>query len=104
MYNNYFQVLNESPTQIRIHTTPTTEPVYNSSPTAGKWFSEDLLVAFSQADWSKVCLAHLFTAESFTDNRLGVAYIASSQAHINGGVCSPGNGHYCMYAIIIKGN
>ncbi|XP_064382693.1 ADAM 17-like protease isoform X2 [Halichondria panicea] len=74
---------------IRIHNTSTTEPVYNSNPPGGGWLSEDLLVAFSQADWSKVCLAHLFTAESFTDNRLGVAYIASSQAHINGGICSP---------------
>ncbi len=50
-------------------------------------------MAFSQANWSEVvCLSHLFTAETFTDNRLGVAYIASSQANINGGVCSQGDG------------
>ncbi len=75
--------------QIFIHNTSTSEPHYNSDPPGG-WFSEDLLLAFTQADWSHVCLAHLITAETFTDNRLGVAFIASREANINGGVCSPG--------------
>ena len=44
---------------------------------------------FSQADWSDVCLAHLFTAVRFDDERLGVAYVASRKSNDVGGICSP---------------
>jgi disintegrin and metalloproteinase domain-containing protein 17 len=51
--------------------------------------SEKLLRKFSQADWSDVCLAHLFTAVRFDDERLGVAYVASRKSNDVGGICSP---------------
>ena len=44
---------------------------------------------FSVADWTDVCLAHLFTAVDFRDNRLGVAYIAGRNRDDTGGICSP---------------
>ena len=45
--------------------------------------------AFSEADWSDVCLAHLFTTDRFDDGRLGVAYVASRELDDTGGICSP---------------
>ena len=73
--------------QVTLFTSSLTGPAYNSRLPNGGWFSEDLLVSFSSHDWGHVCLAHLFTADTFTDGRLGVAYIASSDARI-GGICS----------------
>jgi len=52
------------------------------------WDSGALLRTFSCNDWSSVCLAHLFTATDFTDGRLGVAYVASSNPQATGGICS----------------
>ena len=44
---------------------------------------------FAKTDWGDYCLAHLFTAEPFTDSsRLGVAYTAFFNSLRAGGVCS----------------
>ena len=45
--------------------------------------------SFSRNDWTHVCLAHMFTAREFKDNRLGVAYVASEKPKDTGGICSP---------------
>ncbi|CAC5401430.1 ADAM17 [Mytilus coruscus] len=49
----------------------------------------NLLTEFSQGEkWNDYCLAHLFTHQSFSNNVLGLAYIASSSTSKLGGICS----------------
>ncbi|KAJ8321117.1 hypothetical protein KUTeg_002704 [Tegillarca granosa] len=49
----------------------------------------------NKRDWQiqqlldKYCLAHLFTHESFTNNVMGLAYIAGTKTTDAGGICSP---------------
>ena len=78
-------------TQITIYRQPTaagSEPIYNQRSPSGGWNSNTLLTHFSHANWSDVCLAHLFISEQFSDGRLGVAYIASPTEGQTGGICS----------------
>lgn len=73
-------------TNITIYTDTENTPPYARE---GERNSERLLKLFSVADWTDVCLAHLFTAVDFRDNRLGVAYIAGRNRDDTGGICSP---------------
>lgn len=71
--------------QVTAYESVSASPDFNDN---GPWKSNRLLEAFSQFDWSDVCLAHLFTADTLTDGRLGVAYVASSNPNLFGGICS----------------
>jgi hypothetical protein len=51
-------------------------------------FSLRFLKLFSQENWSKYCLAHLFTYQSFENSVLGLAYVASPLKYTIGGICS----------------
>ncbi|XP_071148410.1 ADAM 17-like protease [Mytilus edulis] len=75
---------------LKLHVAPTptsTNKHYNMAQT---WTNPyDLLTEFSQGDtWNDYCLAHLFTHQSFSNNVLGLAYIASSKLSNLGGICS----------------
>lgn len=55
------------------------------------WQIQQLLDTFSTdvETFQKYCLAHLFTHESFTNNVMGLAYIAGTKTTDAGGICSP---------------
>ncbi|XP_002159249.1 disintegrin and metalloproteinase domain-containing protein 17 [Hydra vulgaris] len=59
--------------------------IYNSKK---KWDPDNLLAAFSRSDWSKVCLAHLFTYQDFDNGVIGLAYVATQGTNEHGGICS----------------
>lgn len=75
--------------EIFVHTSFSTDG-YNSD----KEISVDrLLNEFSRSDWSKFCLAHLFTYSDFQSGIVGLAYIARKTSNI-GGICSPEVGYW----------
>lgn len=72
-------------------------PAYNRDGAESRTAS-DVLQLFSHHDWSDFCLAHLFTFEKFSDNRVGVAYEASPFTSQLGGICAPSERptHLCV--------
>ena len=64
-----------------------------------------LLQAFGRVDktgnidYTRYCLAHLFTAYAFRNGVLGLAYIASSSKSTYGGICSK-----CKFTILYYNN
>ncbi|XP_046376679.2 ADAM 17-like protease [Haliotis rufescens] len=76
---------------MQIHVSPTTvvgDAVhYNMA--GSSWDTLQLLRVFGRdLDFKDYCLAHLFTHQSFANNVLGLAYIASPKTGSVGGICS----------------
>ncbi|KAM3727579.1 ADAM 17-like protease [Dirofilaria immitis] len=73
-----------------IHTSPTVDqPNHYNSNNETKRNVKDVLDNFSRNQGSdKYCLVHLFTAQSFENDVLGLAYISSPELDAAGGICS----------------
>jgi len=50
--------------------------------------ADKVLELFGEESWSKYCLAHLFTYQSFENGVLGLAYVSSPLKYSIGGICS----------------
>jgi disintegrin and metalloproteinase domain-containing protein 17 len=59
---------------------------YNNKDTSKN--ADKVLELFGRHDWSKYCLAHLFTFQNFEQSVLGLAYVASPLRNALGGICS----------------
>ena len=75
---------------------PTISPLIVFHPPLKRYMSLFVLLffqAFSSYDesLSQYCLAHLFTALVNADGILGLSYVASTQRHNPGGICSEGD-------------
>lgn len=80
---------------ILVHDSPSpadpslSRPHYNSE--VDMWDVESLLASFTESEGSRpleLCLAHLFTYQSFKNGVLGLGYIASPRVGTSGGICS----------------
>ncbi|ESP00842.1 hypothetical protein LOTGIDRAFT_140416, partial [Lottia gigantea] len=75
---------------IKIHDSYTDTVSLHYNKDKSDWETTNLLKVFGRdLTMTSYCLGHLFTHESFTDNVLGLAYIASSRIGSAGGICSP---------------
>ncbi|VDN07423.1 unnamed protein product [Thelazia callipaeda] len=76
-----------------IHTSPTVDqPNHYNSVSNVKRSVKAVLDNFSRIQGSdKYCLVHLFTAQSFENGVLGLAYISSPELNAAGGICSVQN-------------
>uniref|UniRef100_A0A915PKI1 Peptidase M12B domain-containing protein n=1 Tax=Setaria digitata TaxID=48799 RepID=A0A915PKI1_9BILA len=76
-----------------IHTSPTIDqPDHYNSDIDTKRSVKAVLDNFSRIQGSdKYCLVHLFTAQSFENGVLGLAYISSPELNTAGGICSVQN-------------
>ncbi|OAF69242.1 hypothetical protein A3Q56_03017, partial [Intoshia linei] len=72
--------------RVLVHTQKSDNPDHYNADKA--WTTDALLTQFSKSDWSKCCLAHLFTAIAFSDGVLGLGWIASPRVGDPGGICS----------------
>jgi disintegrin and metalloproteinase domain-containing protein 17 len=50
--------------------------------------ADQVLELFGEENWTKYCLAHLFTYQSFENGVLGLAYVSSPLKYSVGGICS----------------
>jgi disintegrin and metalloproteinase domain-containing protein 17 len=50
--------------------------------------ADRVLELFGEEDWTRYCLAHLFTFAEFQNSVLGLAYVSSPLPYSLGGVCS----------------
>jgi disintegrin and metalloproteinase domain-containing protein 17 len=50
--------------------------------------ADRVLELFGNEDWTKYCLAHLFTYTQFENSVLGLAYVSSPLGYTLGGICS----------------
>lgn len=74
--------------EMQINETPDRAGGYNAD--RGNWEALDLLQTFGRdLYFTEFCVAHLFTHQSFPNNVLGLAYIASANPSSAGGICSP---------------
>ena len=53
-------------------------------------------------DWSKYCLAHLFTYQDFADGVIGLAYVGNPKRNAVGGICTESN--YKLLFIVGNGD
>lgn len=74
-------------TEVTVHTAPGPNDHYNMD-RPGVWPIKELLRTFSKIDWSKYCLAHLFTYQDFADGVIGLAYVGNPKRNAVGGICT----------------
>ncbi|XP_078664840.1 ADAM 17-like protease isoform X3 [Branchiostoma floridae x Branchiostoma belcheri] len=80
--------------EIKVHEEPTPEggeEHYNMDMkglTGVDWQVRDLLANFSLHDYSKFCLAHLFTYQDFDNGVLGLGWVGTDRKQGIGGICT----------------
>ncbi|XP_046555990.1 ADAM 17-like protease [Haliotis rubra] len=75
--------------EIYVSPTTVTGDAVHFNMARSSWDTLRLLQVFGQdLDFKNYCLAHLFTHQSFVNNVLGLAYIASPKTSSVGGICS----------------